>query len=1091
MAVLLNLLQLLSADDQQTFTDKINFNFDQILALGGGPPGNQGVPGLQGVPGATGIQGFQGLPGQDGAKWYIQPNPPAPVSPAPKAGDHWFDTVSLIIYEFDGLVWNVVGTLTVNGVFKDSNNANNIIFSTPTPLKSLVLSSINYGVGNPQTGSYKLKLIGSSGQPQIRMGVLEPTAPNGTGENDTAQQSYISVSTLATNSEYTLDVINPTGHIYLGANGTSLKLDKQVASVSTYEFNSNDFQIGLSPTDRLLGFSPALNTGLKFHIGVQDALATTASRLFTVSDNGSVGIGDVYGVPVFPSFPGTGTWKLDLLNNDSTSPLAATANATRNWLRLRGFVNGTDQNILEVRQSRHIAGSTSTSAEVRIERLINDGSINTAGPYISFHGGGATGVTTPAPAFRIGNGSSNNAYFSGDANGRIGIGSANFIKLYNDFTNATTNHFPTRLNIESNVGSSIEGDSTYGGIHFFQDLSQLGASANAGMTTGGLKNGVGVNPSIKTYAGVMFNNEYSNAGTSVNLLASDYGTAPLGMKKRFTVQPNGTSTFWGNDNNTSGNALHNLSILTYNLTSVISATTVWDTNAPTTNGINGDTGDPTNIVISPITFGGNKTTTATATSGTVASTIVGGGLVGIGNFAFVNSSNPNPQTKFHVHGHATFGTRTAISSYTTDAGYNTPTDPHSNWTFGVGHKANTNRGLILGGNGHQIVSSADNSVIVGYNGSSGLTLTGAAAANKIVMATQTFLSSATTTPYFTSPNSSYAISSELSVFKSSGKNGLEIRNVDAVASSAALLITKSSNGTSFVVDSASRVAINCDVFPITNTGSNGWNDSGVVSRLNVQTHNIIMAPESGPGTGTLHITTTAYSPAGPGGGVQFNIGPGGFYNTAGGGTSTGANMIVRGGTAESPSGSIVGGDVLILGASYFGTNTSSATGGVSIFGGGSFVAVKGGDIKIVGGATLGAASTGGHVSLAGGLGTTRGVLRLAHDGTSAAGTVSVGDGQPFRRVMIGKVRPHIDGSACDILLGSGFTTNMTVSGAGMAFVVNFSVAFSSADLIVHINTRYPGPAMMQCTSNTASQITVTGSGWGSGTVEVDFIVYEL
>ena len=71
---LLNLLQLLSADDQATFVDKINYNFDQILSIGGGPTGATGIQGIQGVPGQQGIQGFQGDPGADGSYWFVLPS---------------------------------------------------------------------------------------------------------------------------------------------------------------------------------------------------------------------------------------------------------------------------------------------------------------------------------------------------------------------------------------------------------------------------------------------------------------------------------------------------------------------------------------------------------------------------------------------------------------------------------------------------------------------------------------------------------------------------------------------------------------------------------------------------------------------------------------------------------------------------------------------------------------------------------------------------------------------------------------------------------------------------------------------------------
>ena len=64
---LLNLLVINPSDSQQTVVDAINFNFDQILAMGGGSPGVAGYQGIQGIPGLQGIHGIQGPAGTPGS----------------------------------------------------------------------------------------------------------------------------------------------------------------------------------------------------------------------------------------------------------------------------------------------------------------------------------------------------------------------------------------------------------------------------------------------------------------------------------------------------------------------------------------------------------------------------------------------------------------------------------------------------------------------------------------------------------------------------------------------------------------------------------------------------------------------------------------------------------------------------------------------------------------------------------------------------------------------------------------------------------------------------------------------------------------
>lgn len=62
----LNLKPILSAQTDNQKLDTINYNFDQIVANGGGPIGAQGATGPQGLDGLTGAQGNQGVTGPQG-----------------------------------------------------------------------------------------------------------------------------------------------------------------------------------------------------------------------------------------------------------------------------------------------------------------------------------------------------------------------------------------------------------------------------------------------------------------------------------------------------------------------------------------------------------------------------------------------------------------------------------------------------------------------------------------------------------------------------------------------------------------------------------------------------------------------------------------------------------------------------------------------------------------------------------------------------------------------------------------------------------------------------------------------------------------
>jgi hypothetical protein len=60
MPININLKQLNISDSDQIKLDKVNYNFDQLVANGGGPPGPQGPTGQDGTQGTTGIKGSQG-----------------------------------------------------------------------------------------------------------------------------------------------------------------------------------------------------------------------------------------------------------------------------------------------------------------------------------------------------------------------------------------------------------------------------------------------------------------------------------------------------------------------------------------------------------------------------------------------------------------------------------------------------------------------------------------------------------------------------------------------------------------------------------------------------------------------------------------------------------------------------------------------------------------------------------------------------------------------------------------------------------------------------------------------------------------------
>lgn len=742
MATVLNLFRLIPSDDQQLFTDKCNFNFDQILNMGGGPPGIQGIQGIQGVPGSQGIQGFQGDPGAPGTKWYVENTDPisfGPITPAPAEGDYWFDTNTLDIYQYAGSPpsWTLIGNLTVSGVFKDAiGDSDRVIFSSPTPLKSLVLSPINYGVGAPQTGPYKLKLIGSPGSPQQMFGVLESGA-----ENLASKQSYISVNTILANTEYSWELVNPTGNIEFSAFGTSLDLIKQTGtgSISRYEFNSNAFKIQINPTERLMSFYNA-PSGLNWHVGGHNALTSSTERLFSINDSGSIGVADAFSNAV----AGDATpydFRYDQLNVQ----LPVTAGATNMWARWRAKVSGSNTDQLNFRNVRSFFESSGTpwrSSEMRIEHK-TDATYN---HFIAL-GGGATSANTtigffsfanpPRPALRFGTGGTANDgyYFAADSGPgagpsglpRMWMGDPNYIRtatgtLLGGLVGA-------KLNVQSYNAAAGFGTSGHSNIHLAPGTG-AGDYSIHGITAGHPASG------SASDGGLIFQgwNSTTTRLMSTSLAAGDTLTA--GMRNQVSAWSNGETYFWSRSD---GNGFFQIrSGAVYAGTqSNPTVTQMWPNDITTLQGYNWSTGQKS-IVINDstnysgfgdgfvgigdrfseyITAGPAVLTTGKWYKGPWTGAPVHNGIdyLDFVPFQAANSTltagtvvEAKPQTKFQVYGAVTIGSRSNILNYASDVG-------DVSFTVGTNNKAAGLRSVVLGGNGNQ--SNANDAIMIGWSGS--------------------------------------------------------------------------------------------------------------------------------------------------------------------------------------------------------------------------------------------------------------------------------------------------------------------------------------------------------------------------------------
>lgn len=163
----INLLTLLPGDSQATLIDKINYNYDQLLTVGGGPIGVPGKKGETGPVGPQGDPGVTGPQGMEGSKWFVDVSGPTSGSPLgiPSLGDYWLRDSDKEIYRFSttgpGLDWvdtgiNLRGDQVFAGTGTNFNSISgtgdsySIYYAKNNPeIFSLVLSDYSVGTAGP------------------------------------------------------------------------------------------------------------------------------------------------------------------------------------------------------------------------------------------------------------------------------------------------------------------------------------------------------------------------------------------------------------------------------------------------------------------------------------------------------------------------------------------------------------------------------------------------------------------------------------------------------------------------------------------------------------------------------------------------------------------------------------------------------------------------------------------------------------------------------------------------------------------------------------------------------------------------------
>lgn len=280
----LKLLRIEDGDSQKNISDKVNYNFQEIVSYGGGPYGRIGSEGPQGFKGSIGPTGSYGDPGLRGSIWTIGPCQPS----SGINGDYWMDTdANNAVYVFSSGGWSLYG------VYASSNDLFDVI--GPISTSSGLSTKYGYFLSSGSPISYTMVLSDStisSGSstspnpipnPQYSKMVLSiygnDSSKNIMEFNKGSYQSSVSYSSSTPKFYWLQGATAERGSYGLGfKNGGRTKFrttaDSLIQSTSgSVEFISTGININSSSSNDQLTFN--LSNGITFNTGTGTAYFST------------------------------------------------------------------------------------------------------------------------------------------------------------------------------------------------------------------------------------------------------------------------------------------------------------------------------------------------------------------------------------------------------------------------------------------------------------------------------------------------------------------------------------------------------------------------------------------------------------------------------------------------------------------------------------------------------------------------------------------------------------------------------------------------------------------------------------------------
>lgn len=307
----LNIQSLNIGDNQEVIVDKVNSNFDAIVANGGGPQGQKGDTGPQGAIGKAGPKGDPGQEGTRGTRWFVQNTEPlgGPSDPI-LVGDYWVQTLANnAIFEYTSTGWVDTGfNLKATDVFEivagisgPTGNKNAIVISSPFPdLNTLVLSD-SVAATSTSNPTYSKLLISTNGTNDYPILEFSKTNASGLGtpSDYNRHPQFRWISPAGTNYDLLFTVpqddleIRSGGNMTIQSTASTLNLSGNagvnITSGSQMNFTSVT-SMNFSSGSSVMNFtSQKFNlTGTLMSLGVPlNITSTSPSTLLNLINNGT------------------------------------------------------------------------------------------------------------------------------------------------------------------------------------------------------------------------------------------------------------------------------------------------------------------------------------------------------------------------------------------------------------------------------------------------------------------------------------------------------------------------------------------------------------------------------------------------------------------------------------------------------------------------------------------------------------------------------------------------------------------------------------------------------------------------------------